>query len=210
PPPRKKKSRNIKHKKINRFRVALAAEFARKKRETPPRPLTNNIASSGDCHEASFSFEVPCRSRIWSRWLLPTAFLWSIFAPLMLLTLGGYRKKGAMSQSRQRLLPIARQPLALVGVLRAVCAAANDRLAASAQQPGVRRSLTRLAVYAEILRRTIERWKRGAGAEGEPVSGALVKISEGSRALMTLPERGRALVNLVPAPVQVELRKISS
>ena len=115
-----------------------------------------------------------------------------------------------MSQSRQRLLPIARQPLALVGVLRAVCAAANDRLAASAQQPGVRRSLTRLAVYAEILRRTIERWKRGAGAEGEPVSGALVKISEGSRALMTLPERGRALVNLVPAPVQVELRKISS
>ena len=48
------------------------------------------------------------------------------------------------------------------------------------------------------------------GATSEPVAGALVKISEGSRALMTLPARGRALVKLVPEPVQLELRKIST
>ena len=118
-----------------------------------------------------------------------------------------------MSELRQRLLPIARPPLALMGVLRSFRASVKERLGALAEQPGVRRTLTRLlAVYAAILRRTVERWKGepGIGPAGEPVAGALVKISEGSRALMALPEKGRALVKLVPAPVQVELRKLSS
>jgi hypothetical protein len=117
-----------------------------------------------------------------------------------------------MSELRQRLLPIARQPLALVGILRAFRASVNERLGALAEQPSVRRNLRRLALYAAILRRTVERWKgeAGLGAASEPVTGALVKISEGSRALMALPEKGRALVKLVPAPVQVELRKLSS
>src|SRR6476659_10188983 len=115
-----------------------------------------------------------------------------------------------MSELRQRLLPIARQPLALVGILRAFRASVNKRLGALAEQPGVRRDLMRLALYAATLRRTVERWKgeSGLGAAGEPVTGAL--FSGGSRALMALPEKGRALVKLVPAPVQVELRKLSS
>jgi hypothetical protein len=48
------------------------------------------------------------------------------------------------------------------------------------------------------------------GARNEPIADAFVKISEGSRALMTLPERGRALVKRVPAPVQLEFKKMSS
>jgi hypothetical protein len=126
---------------------------------------------------------------------------------------GGISKKGAMSDLRQRLLPIARQPLALMSVLRSFRASVEKRVGALAEQPGVRRTLTRLlAVYAAILRRAVERWKGepGIGPAGEPVAGALVKISEGSRALMALPVKGRALVNLVPAPVQVELKKLSS
>ena len=116
-----------------------------------------------------------------------------------------------MGELRQRLLPIARKPLALVGILRAFCARVKERLGALAEQPSLRCNLVRLAAYTAILRRTIERWKREAavGAPGEPVSGALVKVPKGSRALMRLPERGRALVNLVPTPIQVELRKLS-
>ena len=107
-----------------------------------------------------------------------------------------------MSELRQRLLPIARQPLARVGILRGFRASVRERLGALAELPSVRRNLMRLALYAAILRRTVEHWKgeAGLGAASEPVTGALVKISEGSR----------ALVKLVPTPVQVELRKLSS
>ena len=125
----------------------------------------------------------------------------------MSLTLGDIEKR-AMSELRQRLLPIARQPLALMGILRTVCASAGGRAKILADQPAIRRIATRFKFYTANLRRTVERWKReaGFGATSEPVTGALVKISEGSRALMTLPARGRALVKLVPEPVQLELR----
>jgi len=44
-----------------------------------------------------------------------------------------------------------------------------------------------------------------------PISGALVKLTtEGSKVLLALPGRGRALVKRVPEPVQVELRKLSA
>ncbi|HXG78343.1 MAG TPA: AsmA-like C-terminal domain-containing protein [Methyloceanibacter sp.] len=44
-----------------------------------------------------------------------------------------------------------------------------------------------------------------------PISGALVKItSEGGKAILALPGRGRALVQRVPEPVQIELRKLSA
>ncbi|HLC08070.1 MAG TPA: hypothetical protein VJK06_02175, partial [Methyloceanibacter sp.] len=48
------------------------------------------------------------------------------------------------------------------------------------------------------------------GNRNEPLADAFVKISEGGRALMTLPERGRALVKRVPEPVQLEFKKMSS
>src|SRR6476659_788241 len=118
-----------------------------------------------------------------------------------------------MSELRQRLLPIARQPLALVGALRTFCASASDSAKILADQPALRRVAARFKFYTASLRRSVERWRREAGLGGvssEPVAGALVKISEGSRALMTLPARGRALVKLVPEPVQLELRKIST
>ena len=117
-----------------------------------------------------------------------------------------------MSELRQRLLPIARQPLALVGVLRTFCVSATDRAKVLADLPAIRGIATQFKFYTGSLRRTVERWKReaGLGATSEPVAGALVKISEGSRALMTLPAKGRALVKLVPEPVQLELRKIST
>ncbi|MGV1014751.1 MAG: hypothetical protein ACOYB4_07250, partial [Methyloceanibacter sp.] len=45
----------------------------------------------------------------------------------------------------------------------------------------------------------------------KPITGALVKwTAEGSRVLLTLPARGRALVNQVPPPVQDELVKLSA
>jgi hypothetical protein len=45
----------------------------------------------------------------------------------------------------------------------------------------------------------------------EPISGAFVKLTtEGGKALLALPERGRALVKRVPQPVQLELMKLSS
>jgi len=45
----------------------------------------------------------------------------------------------------------------------------------------------------------------------EPISGALVKLTtEGGKAILALPGRGRALVKRVPQPVQIELRKLSS
>jgi AsmA-like C-terminal region/Protein of unknown function len=44
----------------------------------------------------------------------------------------------------------------------------------------------------------------------DPIAGALEKLTEGGRALLTLPARGRALIRRVPQPVQLELRKLSS
>ena len=45
----------------------------------------------------------------------------------------------------------------------------------------------------------------------EPLSGALAKLTiEGGKALLALPERGRALVKRVPPPVQIELKKLST
>lgn len=45
----------------------------------------------------------------------------------------------------------------------------------------------------------------------EPISGALVKLTtEGGKAILALPERGRALVKRVPQPVQIELKKLSA
>src|SRR5262245_20759145 len=118
-----------------------------------------------------------------------------------------------MSELRQRLLPIARQPLALMGFLRAFCASAGERAKVLAEQPAIRRIAARFKFYTAILRRSVERWKRESGLGGrtsEPVPGALVKLPEGSRALMTLPARGRTLVNFVSEPVQLELKKIST
>ena len=124
------------------------------------------------------------------------------------LVFGGYQK-GAMSQPRQRLLPIARLPLALLGSLRALRASVDERLI-----PALRRTIERLNSDATLsdLRRRIERWKGGAGVPrmNQQMAGALVKISEGRRALLTLPARGRALVQLMPQPVQVELMKLPS
>jgi AsmA-like C-terminal region/Protein of unknown function len=54
--------------------------------------------------------------------------------------------------------------------------------------------------------------RRGArGETNEPISGAIVKLTtEGGRAILALPGRGRALVKRVPQPVQVELKKLSA
>src|SRR3972149_5057981 len=54
--------------------------------------------------------------------------------------------------------------------------------------------------------------RRGAGGEtNEPISGAIVKLTtEGGRAILALPGRGRALVKRVPQPVQTELKKLSA
>lgn len=98
-----------------------------------------------------------------------------------------------MSQPRQRLLPIARLPLALVGLLRTTYASLGERL-----RPVLRQIQKRLS--GQIIVPQLN----------EPVQGALVKISEGSRALMALPAKGRALVELMPQPVQLELRKLST
>ncbi|MFO7477183.1 MAG: AsmA-like C-terminal domain-containing protein [Methyloceanibacter sp.] len=63
-------------------------------------------------------------------------------------------------------------------------------------------------------RRWIEaRAGRGERSEAQsaPISGALVKLTtEGGRAILALPGRGRALVQSVPEPVQVEIKKLSA
>jgi AsmA-like C-terminal region/Protein of unknown function len=117
-----------------------------------------------------------------------------------------------MSELRQRLLPIARQPLALMGVLRNFCASLIERVKSVMDTRSVRRTAALFRIYTEKLRRTVEKWRGKANfdASSEPVADALVKISEGGRALMTLPAKGRALVKLVPEPVQLELRKLST
>ena len=117
-----------------------------------------------------------------------------------------------MSELRQRLLPIAKPPLALMGALRDFSASVTERVKSLADSREVRRAAALLRIYTENLRRTVEGWRGEASsaASSEPVTGALVKISEGGRALMTLPAKGRELVKLVPEPVQLELRKIST
>lgn len=117
-----------------------------------------------------------------------------------------------MSELRQRLLPIAKPPLALMGTLRDFSAIVTGRAKSLADSREVRRAAALLRIYTENLRRTVEGWRGEANsaATSEPVAGALVKISEGGRALMTLPAKGRELVKLVPEPVQLELRKIST
>lgn len=98
-----------------------------------------------------------------------------------------------MSQLRQRLLPIAGLSLVLMGFLRAQRARLTELL-----QSGYRQATAKLG-----CNRTLARMN-------EPVTGAIGKISEGGRALMTLPAKGRALVELMPPPVQVELKKLST
>jgi hypothetical protein len=44
----------------------------------------------------------------------------------------------------------------------------------------------------------------------EPIADALDKLTEGGKALLTLPARGRALVRRVPKPIQLEFKKFSS
>src|SRR5262245_1082352 len=95
-------------------------EIAR--RRSRQRPLSKNIASSAACHEPSPGVLPKRKSRSGGGVCSVLAFLWSIFPPLMSLTLGGYRTKEAMSELRQRLLPKARQQLALMGLLRTFCA----------------------------------------------------------------------------------------
>jgi len=51
----------------------------------------------------------------------------------------------------------------------------------------------------------------GSGEANQPISNALVKLtSESSKVILALPERGRALAERVPEPVQIELKKLSS
>ena len=119
-----------------------------------------------------------------------------------------------MSQPRQRLLPIAGLPLALEPALRATRARLGSILrAAHARLGGSLRASW--AAFGERLRPIIQRIQerlpeRFRAQLDEPVQGALVKISEGGKALMTLPAKGRALVELMPEPVQLELRKLST
>ena len=117
-----------------------------------------------------------------------------------------------MSELRQRLLPIAKPPLALMGAWRDFSASVTERVKSLVDSREVRRAAALLRIYTENLRRTIEGWsgEASSAASRQPVAGAFVKISEGGRALMTLPAKGRELVKLVPEPVQLELRKIST
>ena len=98
-----------------------------------------------------------------------------------------------MGELRQRLLPIAKPPLALMGALRDFSAIVTERVKSLADSREVRRAAARLRIYTENLRRTVEGWRGEANsaASSEQVTGALVKISEGGRALMTLPAKGR-------------------
>jgi hypothetical protein len=117
-----------------------------------------------------------------------------------------------MSGSRQRLLPIAKLSLALMDSLHALGAGAAERLISILESPGVSRVIQRVyASVAPLLDRLSvgqksEPYQRASSEPGR----ALVVIAEGSRALLTLHARGRALAKRVPEPVQLELRKLSS
>jgi hypothetical protein len=117
-----------------------------------------------------------------------------------------------MSQSRQRLLPVAKPWLALLGPLRALGAGAAERLMSVLESPGVSRIIQRFyAAVAPLLHRPTSGRKSDPDqvASAEP-GRALVVLAEGGRALLTLQARGRALAKRVPEPVQIELRKLSS
>ena len=109
-----------------------------------------------------------------------------------------------MSQSRQRLLPIARLPLALVGAISATRAYLEKVLHTGAKALG--------EWLSPLVQRIQERLTGRVGVPqfNEPVQGALDRLSEGGKALMTLPAKGRALVELMPQPVQLELKKLST
>ncbi|HET7851624.1 MAG TPA: hypothetical protein VFK91_02605, partial [Methyloceanibacter sp.] len=61
---------------------------------------------------------------------------------------GGISKKGAMSELRQRLLPIAKPPLALMGVLRDFSAIVTERAKSLADSRKVRRAAALLRIYS--------------------------------------------------------------
>ena len=70
-----------------------------------------------------------------------------------------------------------------------------------------------LRAWAEARRWVSARTDRdqNVGQPSVPVSRALVKLTtDGSRAILSLPGRGRALVRSVPEPVQVEIKKLSA
>jgi AsmA-like C-terminal region/Protein of unknown function len=75
---------------------------------------------------------------------------------------------------------------------------------------------TRVRLVSTRVWVKMRRWMRAridpsVDVTKQPISGALVKLSaESSKVLLALPERGRALVQLVPQPVQVELKRISA
>ncbi len=115
-----------------------------------------------------------------------------------------------MSGSRQRLLPIAKPWLALLGSLRALCAGAVERLISVLESPGVSPIIQRAyAAVAPLLHHFSRKSSPDQGGSAEP-GRALVVIAESGRALLTLHARGRALAKRVPEPVQVELRKLSA
>lgn len=74
--------------------------------------------------------------------------------------------------------------------------------------------------FQSLVQRALARWRLWFHPESQrataattptPVSHALVKFTaESSKVILALPERGRALVQRVPEPVQVELRKLSA
>ncbi len=71
--------------------------------------------------------------------------------------------------------------------------------------------LRALVLARRWLPRAIPGRGGAGGATSEPVSGALVKLTNESRkVILALPGHGRALVKRVPQPVQIELRKLSS
>src|SRR5262245_2434842 len=121
-------------------------------------------------------------SEVWRRCLRGNRLPLVDFRASYVIDSGGISKKGAMSELRQRLLPIARQPLALMGFLRALCASAGERAKILAEQPAIRRIAARFKFYPASLRRSVERWKRESGLGGrrsEPGTWAPVKRSEG-------------------------------
>jgi len=68
-----------------------------------------------------------------------------------------------------------------------------------------------VGAFIEGRRWLYARTGRGGDAANQPISNALVKLTnESSKVILALPGRGRALAERVPEPVQVELKKLSS
>ena len=86
--------------------------------KTRQRPLTKNIVSMLACHEPSPRFLGVSESEVWQRCLGGHRLPLVDFRASYVFNSGGLSKKGAMSELRQRLLPIAKPPLALMGALR--------------------------------------------------------------------------------------------